>query len=159
MERVICNRYPGTKITFFKCLIKYIDRKHLKIDVRVNASEPVEDIWVRGRIYYKYNTYQRFGGEIWTNVCDWLAGKARYFVMDWIVREMLKYTNLNHTCPYEDHVYFKVNNISVATFAFPQIVPSGRYRVDMIMTESDQKKILMNASIYFSVSDHRIEIV
>lgn len=78
--------------------------------------------------------------------------------MDWILPKMMKYTNLNHTCPYNGYVFLKVDNISLNDFAFPQLIPAGRYRTHISVQESDDK-ILFNASLYFSVSDHRLVVV
>ncbi len=157
MERVTCKTYPESKIAHVSCKIKYIDRHHVKVDSYVNSTEPF-NCTLHALMWYKYNTYQRIGGEIRENMCDWLSGKHNFFVLNWILRRISKYTNMNHPCPLNGHVYFKVDNISVNTFAFPQIIPSGRYRVDVTMLESNQK-ILYDMSIYFSVSDHRIEVV
>lgn len=68
-----------------------------------------------------------------------------------------KYSNLNHKCPYDGLVYFRVNNISVDEFTPSKLVPAGRYRIDTIVLESDDK-ILFNVSTYISVSDHRVNV-
>lgn len=158
-ERVTCKIHPGSVITGMYCVIKYIDRNHLKIDARLNASKSVENMWIHAAPYYRYNTYQRIANELWENPCAWFAGTTKSYIMDWTVGRMLKYTNFNHTCPYSGQVYFKVDNISINAFPLPPIMPSGRYRVDVEVTEKDRRNILASAQFFFSISDHRIEVV
>lgn len=154
---MICKAQPGSKIESLKCRVKNIDRKHLKIDVAINSSASLFNIETRGRFYYRYNIYQRVGGELRINVCDWMAKRTTNVVLEWMLNSFLKHTNLNHTCPY-NQFYFKVDNISIDEFAYPQIMPSGQYRTETIVQESADK-ILFNFSLYFSISDHRVEIL
>lgn len=147
---------PGSKIDQFGCKVKYIDRTHLKIDMWLNVTEPVSVVKTRGTFYYKYNTYQRVGGEVRLDICDWLNGKP-YYILDWFVSKLLKYTNLNHKCPYDGLVYFRVSNISIDKFTPTKLVPAGRYRIDTSLLETDDR-ILFNVSSYFSISDYRTDV-
>lgn len=135
----------------------------MKVDMRVNLSKPVKDIWVHVEPYYKYQTYVRIAGYIWENPCDWMSGKTKSIFLDWTLGLALKlpniHTNINHTCPFSGYNYFKFDNISVQQFAFPQLVPSGRYRLNVNLTESDRSKVLGGCVLYVSVSDHRVEVV
>lgn len=69
------------------------------------------------------------------------------------------YSDLNHPCPYEGHIYIKIDNISVSTFLTEQFLPAGRYRMDVDLTDGSKHNLLAKANIFFSihVSDHRIE--
>lgn len=158
LERVICKTFPGSKIAHVNCQIKYIDRTHVKVDSYVNSTEPFHCI-LHALMWYRYNTYQRIGGQIRENICDWLSGRKKFFVLNWIFSQISEHTNImRHPCPLNGHIYFKVDNISIDTFAFPQILPAGRYRIDVTMLDSNEK-ILYNLWVYFSVSDHRVEVV
>lgn len=92
--------------------------------------------------------------------CGWMNGTARSFVMEWTFSKLLEYSNINHMCPYVGPVSIKVDSISEDTFTFEQsLMPSGKYRVDNDFMESPAGTPFMRASLYFSISDHRIEIV
>lgn len=140
------------------CKVKLIDRNNIKIDMSANISKPIHDVWFHVEPYYKFNRYTRIAGHIWENVCDWLTGK-KSILLDYFGPRVLEYTNINHTCPYTGYVFFKIDNISVQHLAFPQIMPAGRYMVELFATESDRSKVLGSVQIYSSVSDHRIEVV
>lgn len=131
----------------------------MKIDILVNVNKTIEDVWFHGVIQYKYNTYQKLGTEYWDNFCDWISGKSHSFFLDFYKPLLLKYSNLNHTCPYNGSVILKTDNISLQNFAFPQLVPAGRYQINADIYKGDRKTILCSATLYTSVSDHRVEIV
>src|SRR5262249_2128104 len=125
----MCNTYPDSKVSNMKCVIKYIDRKNIKIDMWANVTKQIERIWAIALMYYKYNTYQRIAVNLWEDICGWFSGKTKSYIMDWTFGRVLNYTNLNHHCPYNGHVYLKVDNVSIDRFPFPPIIPSGRYRI------------------------------
>ncbi|XP_037024080.1 uncharacterized protein LOC119065978 [Bradysia coprophila] len=158
-ERINCRTYDGSKASAVQCRVKYIDRNHLKAFSSANLTEPVTGLWLRAAAYYKYATYQRISTEIWENLCDWIDGKRSSFFMDFLKSHILQYSNFNHSCPYSGFVFGKADNVSAQEFAFPEIMPAGRYRVDINVTEGGRKSLLLGATVYFSVSDHRIEIV
>lgn len=157
-ERLICETPPGSKVTQLHCKVKYIDRNHVKIDAWANITKPIEDVWIHV-VSYMFNTYQKLGIDLWENICDWLSGKKNSYIMYWGIERILKYTNLNHSCPFVGHVYIKANNVSMSKFDFTTIIPSGRYRLDFQVAEGDRRKVIGGSKLYFSVSDHRIEVV
>lgn len=131
----------------------------MKLYVHGNLTKAVDNVWVHGVFYYKFNgiTYQKYPIDLWESFCGWMEGKSKSYVLDWTVGRILKYTNVNHTCPYVGLVIMKVDNISIDNFPFEPLVPSGRYRVDLDIAESDRIPY-GGAKLYFSVSDHRLEV-
>lgn len=123
----------------------------------VNLTVPVEGVWVRTKAYYKYTSWHKMA-DFWTNICGWLSGKDKAFNLDWL-KPLLVYSNFNQSCPWSGNMTFIANNISAQPFAFPQIVPSGRYRIELDLTENVQGPSAFDMIIYGSVSDHRIEVV
>lgn len=150
---------PNTIVSDINCDVKYVSRDHLKFNVSVNLSEPLNDDWMHTVANYKFNqfSYQRFAIDFWDNACDWISGKSKSLVLDLTFGRVLNYSNVNHPCPYEGHVFLKVDNISIKHFPMEPLIPSGRYRVDANLTDGNRKKVLAMASMYLSVSDHRIE--
>lgn len=162
LERVLCRTFPGSKISSVSCNVKHIDRKNLKILVAANVTTKLQEIFVVVKPYFKFNTYTRIAGHIYASLCDWIAGKKSHFITDFYLKELINHTNANHTCPYfPGQLLLKIDNISTQEFGFPQIMPAGRYRLDVSITESDVIAATPQCefSIYCSVSDHRIEVV
>lgn len=110
-------------------------------------------------MYYRYNTYEKIATEYWDDLCKWSSGESYSYVMSYLKQVILQYTNFNHPCPYSGLVYAKCDNVSVQALTIPQIIPAGRYKIDFNYTEGDRKTVLLAASLYASISDHRIEVV
>lgn len=124
-----------------------------------NLTEPIHDAWFHIVFYYRWNptTYNKFPIDIWENVCNWLDGGKSY-ILDWIGGNIIKYSNLNHSCPYESQeLYLKADNLSINTFIIDQFMPSGRFRIDGSITDGNKSRIFVKGQLFFSVSDHRIE--
>lgn len=152
----------ASKGTSFRCVFKRISRTNMKIEFYINISKPLDAVWVRSKFYYKFNgiTFQKFPINLWENLCDWMIGKSTSYVMEWALSKVLKYSNLNETCPWQSNIIVKVDNISMDTFSLEQsYLPSGSYRADNYFKESEGSIPFATAKLYFSVSDHRLEIV
>lgn len=78
-------------------------------------------------------------------------------MFDWTLGRVQNYSNMNHPCPYEGHVYLKIDNISVHHFPVEPLIPAGRYRVDAEASFGKGKKVYATASVFLSVSDVRVE--
>lgn len=156
-EKLICKYQRGSKIGQYKCLVKYIDRNNVKMDVWGNLTEPVSSIRISTQFFYKYNTYQQAGGTLNIDICDLIKNGKRSVVNEFVFAKLSKFSNINHKCPYVGLIYGKSDNVSIDEFAYPQLMPSGRYRVDSSVFE-DNNRILFNFSFYFSISDHRLDV-
>lgn len=125
----------------------------------MNVTETIHELWYRAKWYQKFNRYERIAGEMNENLCDWFLGKSN-FIIDFFMRELVQHSNINHSCPFYPGLYYaKVDKYNIQKVAFPQILPALRFRVDTNLTDRDPRKIHGGGSIYFSISDHRIEIV
>lgn len=158
-EKLVCKRHPGSKIDQYQCLMKYIDRNHMKIDTWANATSPVTSVNLHLTLFYKYNVYHQVGGNVNLNICDVMNKKLKLGpTLDWAFYVLSKYSNIDRGCPYDGFVYYKTDNVSINEFALPlYMMPAGRYRIDSMVFE-DNGRILFNMSSYFSISDHRVDV-
>lgn len=128
----------------------------------MNLSQTVDAVLIHSVFYHKFNgiSFAKFPIDLWENLCDWMGGKSISYVMEWSLGKVLKYANRNITCPWNSYMFIKVDNISMNTFSFEQsFIPSGKYRVDNYFMESKGSIPFITASLYFTVSDHRLEII
>lgn len=159
IDRLICKPYPNSTISATFCEIKYISQDRMKLHVWANFSEPIHELWIHSVAYFKFNglTFSRFPINIWENMCGWLAGKTKSFILDWTFGKVLQYSNLNHPCPYDGHVYVKVDNLSATILQIEQFLPAGKFRLDMNITDGNRNRVLAMAKIIFTIFDNRIE--
>lgn len=139
--------------------MRYISRGFLKMEIIGNLSQPLHDIWTHAVGYYKYNTYTKYTIDLWENMCNFLSGKSRSYLLQWTLVKIQRYTNLVHACPYEGLIYIKAKNFSIHTIPVEPLIPSGRYRLDINVTDGSRKLLVFSGKLFFSVSDHRIEQV
>lgn len=118
-------------------------------------------------VYYRYNgiEYKKFPIDVWEDLCDWFSKKndaARikkksFLLTEWILKRFSNYSNWNHTCPYENEMTIRAARFPISSIEIPQMLPAGRYQIDINMVEGDRKSIVHATKIFFSISDHRIE--
>lgn len=128
--------------------------------MRINFSEPVNNVWIHGVFYYRYNvnSYQKFPIDLWEDVCAWLGGDTHNYFLKWTGKNAQKFSNLNHTCPYDGSVWIKIDKIPVnRLFVLEPFLPSGRYRIDLNITRGFKKRPFMITRFFFAISDNRIE--
>lgn len=70
-----------------------------------------------------------------------------------------EYVNVNHACPFEPGIYYlKIKNVSLDVIDVPQIVPAGRYRLEVKIHGGCKGPMLLTRKFYFNVCDHRVEV-
>lgn len=161
---MICKIVNKTVVSDLVCEAKYIDRyRNMKGYVCANLSMPLKDIWMHAVVYYRFNglTYSKFPVDLWEDACGWFAGTAKSYILDGTIGRLRNYkiidTNINHACPYLGHVYAKADNISTSRFKTQQILPSGKFCLDVNLTNGYRKNVLATAQLFGSISDHRVE--
>lgn len=88
-----------------------------------------------------------------------MAGDKKNIVINFLYERIGPHTNANHTCPYNAGVYYvKFFNESVNMLSSPQLMPAGRYRLDLSVYEGFKGAPLGRIKVFGSISDHRIEV-
>lgn len=144
------------KFAKWHCIVRRVSHDNLKIDIEGNLSRPLHKIKTHTVFYYKYNTYQKFAIDLREDMCKWLAKKDKSYLLDWTLKKVQQYSNVNHPCPYNETIYVKNNNLSISNIPFEPLLPSGRYRIDINLTDQFDETIF-SGKLFGSVSDHRIE--
>lgn len=159
IEKSICKKFPNNIISAVFCDIRYISRDNVKMNLWTNFSQPIYEAWIHAVVYYRFNglIYQRFPVNLYEDLCGWLAKKSQSYILHWTFEQVLQYSNMNHHCPYNGHVYVKIDNISANNFLIEQFLPAGKFRLDINITNSHKGAALVMGSLFFSVSDNRVE--
>lgn len=140
--------------------MRRVSQRDMKLFLRVNFSEPMNSIWIHGVFYYKYNahSYQRFPIDLWEDVCAWLKGNSHVYFLKWTAENVLSFSNMNHTCPYNGSLLINIARMPINRIIMLEpFLPSGRYRVDLNATNGFKKPAFMTSKFFFGISDNRIE--
>lgn len=153
-----CYQNRNGSLASVKCIVKRISRDNIKLNIAINLTAPVKDVWIHGVFYYKYTQYQKFPIDLWENLCGWLDGTDKSHFLEWTTRKILKYSNLNHSCPYDGNVFVRADSYPMQNLlSFESILPSGRFRVEINLTEGYRKRVFFASKLFFAISDNRIE--
>lgn len=158
-------RGNSTKVTVTECWLKKVGRignDRISAVTRFRITEPITEAFLHMRAFYKYQAYQpykKFPVDIWEDLCGWLNGTKNSFYLNWTLEPAKKFITYDGEmkCPLIGNLDMKFENISLnSRFPLTQIVPSGRYRVEVNFTEGDRSTIISGKRYYFSISDNRI---
>lgn len=167
-ERVVCDKNTSDWVSNVTCILKRSSQYNLLVDVGVNLNYPVYKAFFHAVFYYRYNgiVYKTFPIDVFEDCCEWLIKrnqtgwleKNKYFILETAFGPLLKYSNINHSCPYVGPIYVKAD-LPLRNFYYilDYLVPAGRYRVDWSLTDGNKNHIFMSGKLYAAVSDHRIE--
>lgn len=85
----MCDRNPESIASYVKCDVKHISRRNIKIFLIYSLTQPLREAYVHTVAYYKYNTYQRYAIDLWEDLCGWLAGKPKSWILDWTIKRVV----------------------------------------------------------------------
>lgn len=95
---------------------------------------------------------------MWEDFCGFMSGEKKNLVLALAYPLFIKYTNVNHTCPYLPGSYFfKIDDFYVNTAAPLFLVPAGRYRLEININEGFEGPLVAKSKIIGSVSDRRVD--
>lgn len=144
-------------MVFFKCNVKFNNRKNFSARFEGRLRKPVNSIWAHSVMYYKYNYYTKFPVDVWEDFCGFLNGKTHPILLEMMLSRLIKHVNVNHSCTNSKDIFATFDNVPWSLFTFEPLIPSGRFRLDVNLTEGNRGDPLAELKIYFSVSDHRVE--
>ncbi|XP_055301633.1 uncharacterized protein LOC129568098 [Sitodiplosis mosellana] len=141
-----------------ECDVRRISQQDMKIYIRFNFTEPMNTIWIHGIFYYKYISYQKFPIDLWEDYCAWVRGEKPTYFLKWTAENVRNYSNMNHPCPYSGTAWIDVKRMPLnRLIVLDQLMPSGRYRVDLNLTRGYKDQALIMTRFYFGISDTRVE--
>lgn len=133
-----------------------LSRKHIRIGFDFNISEPIKTAYIHSVFYRKFNFYQKFPIDLEEDFCGWLNGTAQSYILDWTAKNFMQYSNTKK-CPFQGNTFIKIPNITLESIVLEPFMPSGRYRVDVNLTNGDRDAFGI-IKLYFAISDYRIEV-
>lgn len=159
-----CKQGNSKRIIIGNCSIKtagHIGSDTIQVNIDATIPEPLNELYVHTVFYYKYTTFRKFPIDLWEELCGWLNGKTKSFYLDAAMSKTISSFEHNgpRACPLIGHYAMRIPNISFAIFKAPSLMPAGRYRIDVNLTENDRNNVIAVTSFQVSVSDLRIEQV
>lgn len=159
-ERAELKEMPnsGIKINKFKAKKMNHTVIDLEIDVTVNGTYRSPFLHFLAYRQFSSNEYRKFLFDMWEDFRK-VAGGGDGNVMLKIIKRMVEgNNNVFRECPYTPGNYFiRLKRWPIDTLNFGQLLPSGRYRFELLVANRFKGDILIIYKLYVNISDQRIE--
>lgn len=158
-ERFEVKAMPNSGWKVIKHVFKKINQSDVNVDLVMSLNRTYETIFLHLVTYVQSssNAYRK-GLEFWEDVCKISGGDNINVLIRVITGTLLPYTNFIRRCPYPPGLYhYKLKSLRSDMFNFGQLLPAGRFRLEINFTDRYDGKVIGTNKLYFSISDHRIE--
>lgn len=156
LQRIECQ-INRTFILNHNCFVRPIARGAYKVNMTAVFRRDLNDIQVHVSTYFRLDSYQKFPGDVWENLCDYLSGRGNPIFLKIFMPNFVEYMNTNHTCPYRANESFSLaaQKFQIKDFTFAAFVPTGKYRTSMTFAEGTQRNMIITFRLFFSVTKYK----
>ncbi|XP_016935107.2 uncharacterized protein [Drosophila suzukii] len=145
-----CESFDKSYIDFPECRLKVLGRGIIAANIHVKVLKlPINRMVIRFITYRKLNGYHPFLFNVSKELCRSLKHPNRLDVFYWFYTAFMPYSNLNHTCPFNNDVY--VRNCTLNDGMFIKVpLPKGTYKLTLDMDDGIETWVSI-ISIYFDI--------
>ncbi|XP_016981678.1 uncharacterized protein LOC108046490 [Drosophila rhopaloa] len=145
-----CESLDKSYIDFPECRLKVLGRGIIGANIHVKLLKiPVNKMIIRFITYRKLSGYHPFLFNVSKDLCRTLKYPNRQDVFYYVYRAFLPFSNLNHTCPYNNDVYVK--NCTLDERMFSKVpLPKGTYLLTLEMNDGIINWVSI-VSVYFDI--------
>ncbi|KAH8375200.1 hypothetical protein KR200_006683, partial [Drosophila serrata] len=146
-----CNTFDPDFASFEYCFLKSVNRTYKYLSIKVNLHKtPITKVKVT--IFKRYNGYKPFLYNITKDACKFLLLKNPDPVSNYIYNGFKSFTNMNHTCPFENDLLVEKLPIGYINQQVTDVlpVPHGDYLFHSNWMAYDIKRATVN--VYFTIS-------
>lgn len=152
----------SNKIVFDNCSIKHggrIGTNLVSINYNFTVKEPLDEPVAHVVFYYKYTIFRKFPIDLWQNLCEILNPKKQVQFFSSSFKPILPHIQHDGKleCPLMGSYAARITNLSLNQFDLPSLIPAGKYRIDVNITENNRKNVILLTRTYVNVPDNRIE--
>ncbi|XP_020716684.1 uncharacterized protein LOC110118698 [Ceratitis capitata] len=101
MTKMECTIVDKTLLRLNVCRLKAVKRDITEATVRLHLLRQVNNCVLHAELLRKYNSYQPFFINKTYDACEFMKSRKNAVYFDILFKLIEKYTNANHTCPYD----------------------------------------------------------
>ncbi|XP_075157497.1 uncharacterized protein LOC142230754 [Haematobia irritans] len=135
-----CKDYDKSFVHFKQCQLKAIGRNRIALQLIANLKKKIDDtLIINAELFRKSHDFRPFMYNDTMEFCGFIKNPNRYMFWKILVQEMIQFTNVNHTCPYEGDIIVKdliLEENMLKTLPFP----SNDYMVHLKAILQDEVK-------------------
>lgn len=142
---------------------KLVARNTVRLNFSVTFTKPVDNLWMQGILYYKYQQYQRFLVNAEAEFCQFVThglftSPYLRILLDnfWTYIEGFEIdTDMEPKCPFSGTVTVFNPSFNVSHITIP-LLPAGRYRWDVYYRMAKNGPLQAAFQFFFRISDLRV---
>nr|XP_017092685.2 uncharacterized protein LOC108122567 [Drosophila bipectinata] len=143
---LVCESYNQSWFVFHNCRLKAVRRDRIVLNINGTLLYPAQVIHVHGKLFKRANGYKPWLIDVKLDVCRFV--KRNYNpVAKMIYNLFKKFTNINHTCPFEGPQIIKGFYLKPELLGLP--FPTGDYLLSLRWLYDYKLQYDTNASFEF----------
>lgn len=150
IEEFSCHPNP-VFISNISCILRHVAQERILLEFRAILTKPCNELRVHVKSYYLYEKGSHLLLNRWEDICGYLSGEVPSFLMDMVIDNIRKYSNLNGTCPFSGELRFKADRFPAVSVPTINIMPTGRIRSNLTFTNGPLRTTV--GSIIVSVTN------
>ncbi|XP_013110030.1 uncharacterized protein LOC106088867 [Stomoxys calcitrans] len=143
LTEIYCSSYNEMFLQFAMCKVDTPKNSMAMLNVVARLLETAVSIKCRITIFRKANKiYRPFIYDDTLDLCEFVKGMGHKRFVIWALAYplVLKYTNANHTCPYEPQDVVARNFTLNSEISNLMPLPKGKYRVKIVFKVNNAKR-------------------
>ncbi|XP_013110029.2 uncharacterized protein LOC106088866 [Stomoxys calcitrans] len=143
LTNINCSSYNQKYLEFAVCKVDTPQNSMAILNVVARLLETAVSIKTRVKVFRKARKiYRPFIYDDILDLCEFVKGMGHKRFVIWALAYplVLKYTNANHTCPYEPQDIVARNFTLNSKFSNMMPLPKGKYRVHIVFILNNVKR-------------------
>ncbi|KAH8346350.1 hypothetical protein KR084_006394, partial [Drosophila pseudotakahashii] len=127
-NNVICLVRDKKFMDFEYCYLKSINRTYKYLSVKTKLYHlPIETCVTKVQLRMRENRRILYNIDFKVDACKFLRDPDKHMLANWVYQTFAPYSNMNHTCPYEQDIVVDKLPVHHVNRIVQTIIPDGRY--------------------------------
>ncbi|XP_033232290.1 uncharacterized protein [Drosophila pseudoobscura] len=129
-----CTALDRKFADFEYCHLRSVNRTYKYMSVKVNLFKtPITKIKVNGALFKRFSGYRPFMYNVTIDACRFLNNTESNPVAGYLYNFFNKYSNMNHTCPYDHDLQVEKLPIEFVNYQTTKVLPfpEGDYLLEL----------------------------
>nr|XP_036229402.1 uncharacterized protein LOC118682977 [Bactrocera oleae] len=131
------------------CRLKAVKRDVTEATIRLQFLQRVDKWTIHIELLRKYNTYQTFSINKTFDICAFFKNRKEAVYLNILYKLIEKYTNANHSCPYQGELIVDRFRPLHANFILP--IPTGDYLLKLVFFNA--KTMSLSLFVWFGFKE------
>ncbi|XP_029405335.2 uncharacterized protein LOC105224459 [Bactrocera dorsalis] len=138
---IICKSFDESLAIFQYCRLTVPKRGTIALSLYAKIlKKPFSNITINLSLFKKFNGYRPFLQNVSVDLCSFMANRKRFPFVKIYFDAFAKYSNFNHTCPFNHDIVF--NNLVMRDDMFARFpIPGGEYMFKAVYAMNMEWKV------------------